>query len=102
DLPIAKDILRQSTAEAKRRPFVFAVPQDGVAVSAIDPKTPTRIVDWGTRVVADIENYPKRVPASAGKLKAHEKIVDIGPFSGAFIAGGVQLAGTVIWNGAMG
>lgn len=102
DLPTAKQILRQAAAEARRRPFVFAVPQDGVAVSEIDPKEPTRIVDWGTRVVADVENYPKRVPASASKLKAHEKIVDIGPFSGAFIAGGVQLAGTVIWNGAMG
>jgi phosphoglycerate kinase len=71
-------------------------------VSKIAEKAPTRIVDWGTQVVADIENYPKRVPAHTGKLAAHEKIVDIGPFSGAFIAGGVQLANTVIWNGAMG
>jgi phosphoglycerate kinase len=31
-----------------------------------------------------------------------EKILDIGPFSGAFIAGGMQLANTVIWNGTMG
>jgi phosphoglycerate kinase len=29
-------------------------------------------------------------------------ILDIGPFSGAFIAGGMQLSKTVIWNGAMG
>jgi phosphoglycerate kinase len=29
-------------------------------------------------------------------------ILDIGPFSGAFIAGGMQLANTVVWNGAMG
>ena len=29
-------------------------------------------------------------------------ILDIGPFSGSFIAGGVQLANTVVWNGAMG
>ncbi len=59
-------------------------------------------MDWDTKVVADIENYPKRVPASASRIQAHEKIVDIGPFSGSFIAGGVQLANTVIWNGAMG
>ena len=29
-------------------------------------------------------------------------ILDIGPFSGAFIAGLIQLAGTVVWNGTMG
>lgn len=29
-------------------------------------------------------------------------ILDIGPFSGSFIAGGLQLASTVVWNGAMG
>jgi phosphoglycerate kinase len=29
-------------------------------------------------------------------------ILDIGPFSGAFIAGALQLAGTVVWNGALG
>jgi phosphoglycerate kinase len=59
-------------------------------------------VDWGTHVIADIENYPKRVPARAGRIHAHEKIVDIGPFSGSFIAGGIQLANTVVWNGPMG
>ena len=48
------------------------------------------------------EHYPKRVPASAYKVAANEKILDIGPFSGAFIAGSLQLAGTVIWNGTMG
>lgn len=102
ELPAAKDILKQAAAEAKQRRFIFALPQDGVAVSQIDEAAPTRIVDWGTHAIADIENYPRRVPARAGRLLAHEKIVDIGPFSGAFIAGGVQLAGTVIWNGAMG
>jgi 3-phosphoglycerate kinase len=102
DLPAAKDIMRQAAAEMKKRHFVFAIPQDGVAVSRIDEKSPTRIVDWGTQAVADIEAYPRRVPAAASKLHSHEKIVDIGPFSGAFIAGGIQLANTVIWNGAMG
>ena len=29
-------------------------------------------------------------------------ILDIGPFSGAFMAGAIQLSQTVIWNGAMG
>jgi phosphoglycerate kinase len=29
-------------------------------------------------------------------------ILDIGPYSASFIAGGVQLAATVIWNGTLG
>ena len=29
-------------------------------------------------------------------------ILDVGPFSGAFIAGLMQLAGTAVWNGALG
>ncbi|HVV25736.1 MAG TPA: phosphoglycerate kinase [Candidatus Saccharimonadales bacterium] len=102
DLPVAKTIMRKAAAEAKRRPFIFMIPQDGVAVSRLDEQAPTRIVDWGTQAIADIEAYPRRVPAAASKLHAHEKIVDIGPFSGAFIAGGIQLANTVVWNGAMG
>lgn len=102
DLPVARDIIRKAAAETKKRRFIFVIPQDGVAVSKIDEAAPTRIVDWGTQVIADIENYPKRVPASSGQLHEHEKIVDIGPFSGAFVAGGIQLANTVIWNGTMG
>ncbi|HVV66848.1 MAG TPA: phosphoglycerate kinase [Candidatus Saccharimonadales bacterium] len=102
DLPVAKDILKKAAAEAKKRRFIFAVPRDGVVTSEIDKTVPTRIVDWDTQVIADIENYPKRVPAGSSHIHAHEKIVDIGPFSGSFIAGGVQLANTVIWNGAMG
>lgn len=102
DLPVAKDIMKKAGAEAKKRRFIFVIPQDGVVVHKIDKTAPTRIVDWGTHVIADIESYPKRVPASTGQVHAHEKIVDIGPFSGSFIAGGVQLANTVIWNGAMG
>lgn len=102
DLPVAKDIIKKASAEAKKRRFIFAIPQDGVVVNRIDKTAPTRIVDWGTHVVADIESYPGRVPRRAGQVLSHEKIVDIGPFSGSFIAGGVQLASTVIWNGAMG
>ena len=62
----------------------------------------TRIVDWGTHSVAEIENYPKLPPHEASVVGKHEKILDIGPFSGAFIAGTMQLAKTVMWNGAMG
>ncbi|MBC7546316.1 phosphoglycerate kinase [Candidatus Saccharibacteria bacterium] len=102
DIPIARDIMRKAASEARRRPFVFAVPHDVVVASAIDKTKPTRIVDFSSHVIADIENYPKRVPASASQVHAHEKILDIGPFSGSFIAGGIQLANTVVWNGTMG
>lgn len=102
DVPLAKDILKGAAAEAKKRRFIFAVPYDGVVASKIDTAAPTRIVDWSSHVIADIENYPKRVPKAASHVHEHEKILDIGPFTGSFIAGGIQLANTVIWNGAMG
>ncbi len=102
ELSVAKDILRKADSQAKERDFVFAIPRDGVVAHAIDPLVPTRIVDWGAHVTADIEAYPKRVSRAVSHVHAHEKILDIGPFSGAFIAGSLQLAGTVVWNGTMG
>jgi len=35
DLPVARDILRKAGGEAKKRPFVFAVPHDGVVAHAV-------------------------------------------------------------------
>lgn len=102
DVPVARDILRKAGAEAKKRHFVFSVPFDGVVTSKIDPAAPTRIVDWSAHTIADIESYPRRAPHAASVVHTHEKIVDIGPFSASFIAGSIQLANTVIWNGTMG
>lgn len=102
EVPVAKQIMRAAEQEAKKRRFVFALPHDGVVASKVDRKVPTRIVDWDTHVIADIENYPKRVPASTSKIRSYEKILDIGPFSASFIAGAAQLANTVVWNGTMG
>lgn len=102
ELSVAKDVMHRAEAEAKERDFTFAIPRDGVVAHKIDKHAPTRIVDWGAHVTADIENYPKRVPAAATHVHAHEKILDIGPFSGAFIAGALQMAQTVVWNGTMG
>lgn len=102
DVPVAKDILRKAAGEARKRSFVFAVPHDGVVANKIDRTAPTRIVDWTAHVIADIESYPKRPSRSASHVNADEKILDIGPFSGSFIAGGIQLANTVVWNGTMG
>lgn len=102
DLPLAKHIMDRASAESKKRPFVFYLPQDGVASNKIDSKTTTRIVDWDTNVIADIESYPKLPPRSSSRIAANEMILDVGPVSGSFIAGGMQLSNTVIWNGALG
>ncbi len=102
DIGEAKRIIRKAREKAKKDDFVFYIPQDGVVAKGMDSKHKTRIVDWGTQVIADIESYPKRPPKESGKVAKGEEILDIGPFSGAFMAGSMQLANTVIWNGAMG
>ena len=102
DLHVAESIMHKAQQEAKKRPFVFYLPQDGVVATKLDTRVTTRIVDWDAHVIADIEHYPKRPPERASKIMDKEMILDIGPFSGAFIAGGMQLSNTVIWNGALG
>jgi phosphoglycerate kinase len=102
DLQVARDILAAAQAKADQQHFTFYVPQDGVVATSLDKTATTRIVDWDAHLIADIENYPKQPPERSRKIADDEMIVDIGPFSGAFIAGGIQLASTVIWNGTMG
>jgi 3-phosphoglycerate kinase len=102
DVPLAKDIMAKAEAEAKKRKFVFYLPQDSVVASKIDKTAHTRIVDWDAHVIATLENYPKRPPREASKLKDGEIILDVGPFSGAFIAGSMQMVETVVWNGTLG
>ena len=102
ELDTAHDIMDMAREEAKKRDFVFYLPQDGVVAKEIDKKTHTRIVDWDAHVIADIESYPGKPDRSAYKVAKDEKILDIGPFSGAFIAGAMQMVDTVVWNGTMG
>jgi phosphoglycerate kinase len=102
DVNLAKEIINKAKAKARDGRFIFYIPQDGVVASEIESKTRTRIVDWGTHDIAEIEYYPKHAPKEAGIVGKDEKILDIGPFSGAFISGSMQLANTVVWNGAMG
>lgn len=102
DLGIAKDILAKAQEKSKQGNFIFYLPQDVVVAHKIDKTAPTRIVDWSAHAIAAIENYPKRPPSTASQLKADETILDIGPFSASFIAGTLQLAKTVVWNGTMG
>ncbi len=102
DLPLAKEILKRAKQEAKKRHFVFYLPQDGVVATSLEKHAKTRIVDWDAHIISTIENYPKRPPQRASKILSDEMILDIGPFSGAFVAGSIQLANTVVWNGALG
>jgi phosphoglycerate kinase len=102
ELDMAQDIMQKARAESKKRKFIFYLPQDGVVASKIDKTAKTRIVDWDAHVIAEIEAYPKKPSRNTETIKDHEQILDIGPFSGAFIAGASQLVETVVWNGTMG
>lgn len=102
DVPIAKDILTQAREKAKKERFIFYIPQDGVVANAVDSSAATRIVDWDAHIIAEVESYPKQPTEKSRVVAEDEMILDIGPFSGAFIAGGIQLANTVVWNGTMG
>ncbi len=102
ELDMAQDIIEKARAESKKRDFIFYLPQDGVVSTSLDSKTTTRIVDWDAHVIAEIESYPAKPKRSSGQVAKHEKILDIGPFSGAFIAGAMQMVDTVVWNGTMG
>lgn len=102
DAPLARRIIEMAEAESKKRGFVFYLPQDGVVAEKMDKMADTRIVDWSAHVIAAIEAYPKKPAANSSQVKKNEAIFDIGPYSGAFIAGLAQLAQTVVWNGTMG
>ncbi len=102
DVPIARDILTAARKKAKEQRFVFYLPQDGVVAREVDKTTHTRIVDWDAHLIAQVESYPRQPREDSRVIADNERILDIGPFSGAFIAGGIQLANTVVWNGTMG
>ena len=99
---LAQEIIQKARKKAAAGKFVFYIPQDGVVATSMDKSAKTRIVDWDVHVIASIENYPKRPPRSTMRVASNEEILDIGPFSGAFIAGLMQGMNTVVWNGAMG
>jgi|AntRauTorckE6833_2_1112554.scaffolds.fasta_scaffold00163_35 3-phosphoglycerate kinase len=102
DVPLAEQIIEKAEQKARETNFVLYIPQDGVVARGIDSDAKTRIVDWGSHVIADIESYPKKPQDDRVMLSENEMILDIGPYSGAFIAGAMQLVHTVVWNGAMG
>lgn len=102
EIETAKDIIELAREEHKKRGLIFYLPQDAVVSEKIESNTELRIVDWDTHSVADIESYPKKPERKSYTVNAHEKILDIGPFSSAFIIGMMQSCKTVIWNGTVG
>ncbi|MBA2279166.1 phosphoglycerate kinase [Candidatus Saccharibacteria bacterium] len=102
DVPLAKEIIALARARAEKSKFVFYLPQDGVVATDIENPSSTRIVDWNAQVIADIEAYPRQPKHEASHVKDDERILDIGPFSASFIAGGLQMVQTVVWNGTLG
>lgn len=102
DVPLAKKLMELAAEEAKKRKFIFYLPQDSVVAESLDKQAKTRIVDWDAHAIAEIENYPRQAPVRSSRVAKDELILDIGPFSGAFIAGSMQFCDTVIWNGVLG
>ena len=102
EVDLAKEIIAKAKEKARRGNFVFYIPQDGVVAKEISSRAQTRIVGWGTNQIASIQSYPERPDKETAQVQKDEKILDIGPFSSSFIAGAMQLAETVIWNGSMG
>ncbi len=102
ELDLAHKILEQAETKAKAGKFVFFLPRDGVVAKTADKNAQTRLVDWDAALISEVQTYPKPLPPETHVVADGEMIMDVGPFSAAFIAGGVQLAKTVIWNGTLG
>ncbi len=102
DAPLARELLDRARDQRRERGFTLIVPQDAVVAKHDDSMADLRIVDWSTQVFADIEAYPKRVAHEASQTADDELILDIGPFTGAYVGGMVQFAGTVVWSGVLG
>ncbi len=102
ELPIARDIIRKAGLQAKKRNFVFVLPFDVVVSKEIKSSASTRIIDLKLASFSEIEHYPKRPPLNTVKVQSDDIILDVGPFTGAYIAGNIQQVQTVIWNGTMG
>ncbi len=102
DIETAKDILSRAHEKATKGHFTFFVPRDVVVAKDMTSDQPTRIVDLSNHNWSDINAYPKKPEAEAFEVASDEKILDIGPFSAAYIAGAMKFAKTVIWNGTCG
>lgn len=98
----AREILAEARERARGGRFAFYVPHDAVVARRSDGSTRPRLVDWNLHTIAGLESYPDPAGAAAREVTADERVFDIGPLSAALIAGSLQLAGTLIWNGTLG
>lgn len=101
-IDLAEEIIEQAEAEAKHRPFKLLIPVDGVVSTSTDGRSPTRIVELQTAVLADVEAYPKTPQAHSHTVAADELILDIGPMSASEIVGAIEISRTVVWSGTCG
>jgi phosphoglycerate kinase len=95
-------IIKKARRAEKERNFKFLLPVDAVVSTDINGHKPTRLVDLDSLSLADIEAYPKKPKSAASAVKADELVLDIGPMSAYQIAGAVDMANTVVWNGTCG
>ncbi len=102
EIDTAEAILKKARALERKRAFSFLLPVDGVLATDFSGRHPTRVVDFTTHGLADIEAYPHLPPRRAYSVGARELILDIGPVSAALVAGAIKLARTVIWAGTCG
>jgi len=101
-LDTAKEIIELAEEKAKETDFTFYLPQDGVVATEMETIQPTRIVDWGSQSIADIQSFPAKADPRSYEIQTNEMILDIGPISAAYIAGLSRNSKTVIWNGTLG
>jgi phosphoglycerate kinase len=102
DVGLAKEIMAMAAEKSKNQRFTFILPKDVVVAKEIINTSQTRIVDLSNHNWSDINSYPKKPDASAFEVAADEKILDVGPFTAAMIAGHIKAMKTVIWNGTCG
>lgn len=102
ELELAHEILAKAEEKAKTSRLVFYLPHDGVVAKSDDKTAKTRLVDWDAALISEVQSYPKQPDPEHNIIAPDEMLLDVGPFTAAFIAGGVQLASTVIWNGTLG
>lgn len=102
EIDTAKELIEKSHQKSRESDFTFFLPRDVVVAKEANSSVQTRVVDLSHHNWADINAYPKKPERSAFEVAPEEKILDIGPFSAAYIAGASKLAKTVIWNGTCG
>lgn len=102
EVEVAKDILEMAEDKVKKTNFTLFIPRDVVVSKAMNASEPTRIVDLSNNNWADISAYPKTPSRELFEVADDEMILDIGPFTAAYIAGAAKMAKTAIWNGTCG